>query len=139
MKDPQRGGRWLTQAEHDLQVANYDFQGGFYAAACFDAQQTPEKALNAFLIAMGERVVLGHSVAELIQRCETYESSFAPLRSKAGKLDRFYLPTRHPDSLPGGIPSQVFDKEDGEEALRVAADVVEKTKKLMGEMDDLSD
>ena len=139
MKDPQRRGeRWLTQAEHDLEVANYDLQGGFYAAACFRAQQTAEKALKAFLIATAERVVLGHSVLELIQRCETYEVSFAPLRSKAGKLDRFYLPTRYPDSLPGGIPSEVFDKEDGEEGLRVAADVVDKTKKLMREMDDLS-
>ena len=87
MKDPQKEGeRWFRQAEHD---PSYNFDGGFYAAACFNAQQTAGKALNGFLLAKGERPVLGHSVAELIQRCETYEPSFTPIRSKAGKLDRF--------------------------------------------------
>jgi len=135
MKDPQKEGkRWLMQAVHDLELASYDFQGGFYAAACFNAQQTTGKALKGFLLAKGERVVLGHSVAELIQRCETYESSFAHLRSRAGKLDRFYLPTRYPNSLPGGIPSEVFDKEDAEGALQVAAEVVERARELIGEV-----
>lgn len=134
MKDPQREGkRWLRQAEYDLELARYNFEGGFYAAACFNAQQTAEKALKAFLLDKGERVVLGHSVAELVQGCETYDSSFATLRSRAGKLDRFYLPTRNPNGLPGGIPSEVFDKEDARGALEVAAEVVEMARKLIEE------
>jgi len=43
----------------------------------------------------------------------------------AEKLDRYYIPTRYPNGLPGGIPSRVFD--DPKEALdasNIARDII---------------
>jgi len=34
--------------------------------------------------------------------------------ASAKKLDRYYIPTRYPNGLPGGVPSRYFD--DPEEA-----------------------
>ena len=132
MKNPDKEAqRWLRQAEYDLELAQYEHEGRFYAATCFSAQQAAEKALKAFLYAKGERVVLGHSIAELCQSSAKYEAEFGNLKLKAGKLDRFYMPTRYPNVLPGGIPSESFDEEDAEAALTIASEVIERVKKRL--------
>ena len=41
------GLRWLRQAEHDLAFGRLAVREGFYAQACFVAQQTAEKAAKA--------------------------------------------------------------------------------------------
>jgi HEPN domain-containing protein len=118
------GRRWLRQAAHDLEAARYNRQGGFHAVACFYAQQAAEKALKAFLFARGERVVIGHSVAELCQSCSEYEKRFGELTVRIGKLDRFYIPTRYPNGLPGGVPAEVYGEEDASEAIALASEIV---------------
>jgi HEPN domain-containing protein len=35
-------------------------------------------------------------------------------------LDRFYIPTRYPDALPGMLPGGMPDQSDAEEALDLA-------------------
>ena len=61
----EEGRRWLEQAQEDLRWAEDLAQRGGYHIACFLAQQVGEKALKAFLYAMGEELVLGHSVERL--------------------------------------------------------------------------
>ena len=39
--------RWLDAAVEDLRHARYAEEGGFYAHACFSAQQAAEKAVKA--------------------------------------------------------------------------------------------
>ena len=125
MKDPKgEAERWLKQAEYDLRGAAHNADGEFYSIACFNAQQAAEKSLKAFLFAQGERVVLGHSVSELCRRCEEYEESFADLAGLVGKLDRFYIPTRYPNALPGGVPAEVYDEEDATGAIALASKVL---------------
>jgi HEPN domain-containing protein len=59
--------RWLRQAEHDLRIARGHCERGDYSDSCFMAEQAAQKALKAFLITYGERVVLIHSVAQLAE------------------------------------------------------------------------
>ena len=61
----EEGRRWLEQAAEDLRWADDLAERGGYHIACFLAQQVGEKALKAFLYAMGEELVLGHSVERL--------------------------------------------------------------------------
>lgn len=132
MKDHKgEADRWLRQAEYDLRAAEHNANGGYYSVACFNAQQAAEKALKAFLFAQGERVVLGHSVGELCHRCVEYEESFADLAGPAGKLDRFYIPTRYPNALPGGVPAEVYDEEDATGAIALASKVLARVRKLL--------
>jgi HEPN domain-containing protein len=40
-------------------------------------------------------------------------------------LDRFYIPTRYPNGLPGGVPARAYRKKDALEAIRTAQKVLD--------------
>jgi HEPN domain-containing protein len=40
-------------------------------------------------------------------------------------LDRFYIPTRYPDALPGTLPEGMPAQKDAEEALNLARETLE--------------
>jgi HEPN domain-containing protein len=123
------GHRWLAQAESDFAFAELATREGFFAQACFNSQQAADKALKAFLYAHGAEQVLGHSVAELAAECAKSDTEFVALRAQAAPLDPFYLPTRYPNSLPGGIPAEAFARADAERALTMARAVIAAVKR----------
>lgn len=93
--------------------------------------QAAEKALKAFLYARGAEHVVGHSVAELIAECSKLDTTFVELRQQAAPLDQFYVSTRYPNSLPGGIPAEAFGPEDSTRALGMAHEVVATVKRCL--------
>ena len=119
--DPKhQGERWLRQAERDLDDARFTLSGERYNLACFLAQQCAEKAVKAFLFDKGASYVWGHSVAELCLDAAKLDGDFTALGKEIGPLDRYYIPTRYPDGLPGGIPSEAFLRSDAEGAVTAA-------------------
>jgi HEPN domain-containing protein len=126
MRDPLREAtRWLTQAEVDLDAAR-TLSKRFPALACFHAQQSAEKALKAILYATGERLVLGHALAELGAAVELHSAGYGKLRAEVTKLDRYNIPTRYPNGLPeGGDPSAAFDSDDAARAIGTSAKALE--------------
>jgi HEPN domain-containing protein len=118
--------RWLSQSKRDLDDARFNADGGRYNVACFLAQQSAEKALKAFLYSREAESVRGHSVAELCADAADFDPAFLEIRKTAAPLDKYYIPTRYPNGLPGGIPSDAFAKEDAEHALKTSAFVIEK-------------
>jgi HEPN domain-containing protein len=52
--------------------------------------------------------------------------ALAPLRSAASRLDQLYIPTRYPNSLPGGVPAEVFTEDQATEAIAYAERVLEQ-------------
>jgi HEPN domain-containing protein/predicted nucleotidyltransferase len=116
----QEGRRWLEQAQSDLAVAKWNEQGGFHSAACFWAQQTAERALKAYLYFRGKRRVIGHSVLDLGKACAQLDHDFDSLVSAAARLDRYYIPTRYPNGIPGGVPAQVYQADEAQEAIQLA-------------------
>jgi HEPN domain-containing protein len=40
-------------------------------------------------------------------------------------LDKYYIPTRYPNGLPGGIPSQAYTADDARQAIAAAVRVLE--------------
>lgn len=117
--------RWLAQAESDLDDARYNMAGGRNSLACFLSQQAAEKAVKAYLYLRGKELVWGHSVAELIDDAAALDPSFTELKEKGGFLDRFYLITRYPNGLPGGIPAESFSRRDAEEAIGAASGIIQ--------------
>jgi HEPN domain-containing protein len=118
------GHRWLVQAENDLRFAELAARERFFAQACFNSQQAAEKALKAFLYARGAEQVMGHSVTDLAAECARLEPEFAKLKERAAPLDQFYVSTRYPNSLPGGVPAEAFAAPDAERALGMAREVI---------------
>jgi HEPN domain-containing protein len=120
----EEGLRWLRQAQQDIQDAQYAYEGKRFNLACFLAQQAAEKAIKGYLYTKGLTLVIGHSVARLCQEASTFEARFEDLRRRASPLDKYYIPTRYPNGLPGGIPSEAFDQVDGERALELGQHVI---------------
>ncbi len=50
---------------------------------------------------------------------------FADLEQDGAKLDRFYIPTRYPNGLPGGPPAKAFDRQDTDEATGRVERIIE--------------
>jgi len=121
------GSRWLKQAERDLDDARYAFSGERYNLVCFLAQQAAEKAIKAYLYLSGEERVFGHSVADLLSRASSHNSAFDTV-SRARTLDLYYIPTRYPNGIPGGLPYEAFDREEEEKALALATSVIDFVK-----------
>jgi HEPN domain-containing protein len=116
--------RWVVQAEKDLDAARYNWKGSLFNIACFLAQQSAEKMLKAFLIRHGDNTIWGHSVADLVDDCSHIDGGFEELFRIAGSLDKYYIPTRYPDGLPGGIPSNAYIEEDAKMAIKMAEEVI---------------
>ncbi len=124
--------RWLRQAEYDLKAAEWNQQGGFYAPACFYAQQAAAKSLRAFLFLMREDARETRSVVDLLDRALTYEEGFKSFVGSSTSLDIYYKTSRFPDALPGGIPAEVITQKDSRDAIKQASDIlsiVEKRRK----------
>ena len=124
--------RWLAQAESDLAFAELGLREGFFAQACFVCQQTAEKALKALRYLGGARVVLGHSVVELLDSLVAEHADLAGLREGAQQLDQYYVPTRYPNGLPGGVPAEMFTRGQAEEAVSLARRFLAITRAAIG-------
>ncbi|MDE2796767.1 MAG: HEPN domain-containing protein [Gemmatimonadota bacterium] len=123
--------RWLRQAENDLEFARLGLREGFFAQVCFLAQQSAEKAVQAVGYLLGERTVLGHSVAVLVDRYSERVPGLADLRDEAGILDQYYIPTRYPNGLPGGFPFMAFNEEQASNALAATERFLRLASELM--------
>ncbi|WP_049757167.1 HEPN domain-containing protein [Ammonifex degensii] len=64
-------------------------------------------------------------MAELASLASKLERSFKEVRRQAAALDKYYIPTRYPNGLPGGIPAEAFDEADGQRALELARLVID--------------
>ncbi len=121
MKRPRaEAERWLVQAESDLAFAELGLREKFFAQTCFISQQAVEKALKALHYLGGARVVLGHSLVELLDPLIAGHPGLAELREGAQQLDQYYIPTRYPNGLPGGVPAEVFTRRQADEAVSLA-------------------
>lgn len=127
-KNNNESKRWLKQSEDDLKVAKWSLKGKFYWNTCFMCQQSGEKALKSFLYFKGERSVFGHSLLELYRKSKKYNSEFSKIEKDCKQLDKYYTITRYPDGLPSLTPSEYFEKEESEQAIKYTEKIIEIVK-----------
>ncbi len=127
----EEGARWFRQSELDLDDAKFAADGKRYHLACFLSQQAAEKALKALLYSRGAEMVWGHSVADLCKSVQKLELDFSLPLGDAAPLDKYYVPTRYPNGLPGGIPSDAFASRDADLAISMASAVLEAVRKTL--------
>ena len=71
---------------------------------------------------------------ELLDRAIAAIADAAPLgrlRDSARQLDQYYIPTRYPNGLPGGIPAEVFTDSQAEDAVGRARAFIEAARALL--------
>ncbi|MGH7997319.1 MAG: HEPN domain-containing protein [Opitutaceae bacterium] len=109
---------WIRFARDDLAVGRLALEGGYFHQACFHAQQASEKFLKAWWAGRLLAVPRTHKLTDLLSLPKIpIDDAF---RLRIQKLDRFYIPTRYPDALPGSLPQGLPGADDAKEALDVA-------------------
>ena len=116
--------RWLRQALQDLDDADFAREGGRHNLACFLGQQAAEKAVKAYLYHRRVEDVWSHSLVDLCEDAKLFDMMFDTIKSEARQLDKYYEITRYPGFLPGGIPSEAFDRVDADRAIQLSMGVV---------------
>jgi len=118
-----RPNAWLTQAENDLALAHLACDNGYLAQACFFASQAAEKALKSALLELGQEPPHTHVLTDLTAALAANGLDVAALdRLPLRRLSRMAITSRYPlDATP---PSELFDREETEQALETAAAVI---------------
>lgn len=127
--------RWLTQAKDEFADADDLRRRGRFYLALFHFQQSAEKALKAYLYfkLKSSEAFRIYSIDELARLAAEADPDFREILP-AKKLDKYYIPTRYPNGLPGGVPSRYFDDpEEAREAMEAARAVIELVEKKIGE------
>jgi HEPN domain-containing protein len=121
--------RWLYFAGEDLKMADLALEAEIYNQVCFHSQQCAEKAIKGLLLFQGKTPPRTHLLGDLL-------TILAPnpftISLDVQLLDRFYIPTRYPDALPGSLPEGLTTHQDAMEALSVARQVLETVTKIGG-------
>ena len=117
--------KWLRQALSDLEAARDSLNANHHEWSCFQAQQSAEKAIKAFLYSRGYTSILSHSLTELVREATKLEPGFHTIEKPARRLDTFYIPTRYPNGLAGELtPAEFYRQEDAEQCLNFAESIL---------------
>ncbi len=125
---PNRAKDWIAQAERDMEQATASQEQGRHEWACFAAQQSAEKAVKALHLALDQKP-LGYSVSRLLRELPVPVDS--ALVEKGEVLDRVYIPSRYPDSHPGGAPFEHYGPPQSGETILHARAILEFVRSKM--------
>jgi HEPN domain-containing protein len=112
---------WVGFAQEDLKMAELAYNEGIWNQTCFHAQQCVEKLLKAILAARGMQIPRVHRLVDLLgQVPPDVVAALTPHVANIRSLDRFYIPTRYPDALPGAQATALPTEPEANGALTVA-------------------
>ncbi len=109
---------WFNQAEKDLSAAEDSFKSRHYEWACFQAQQSVEKALKSLYIKKFNELIKTHDLIFLAKKINASKE----IISYCSKMNPSYMDTRYPD-----LAKNYFE-ENTKEILILAKDIVSWTK-----------
>ncbi len=137
MKKPKKEEalRWFTHAKDEFIDADELRKRKRFYLALFHFQQSTEKALKAYLYLKVKSIEIfyTHSINDLINMVIEIDQDFKNLMS-VKKLDQYYIPTRYPNGLPGGIPSRFYDDPvEAEIAMKLAKNIIDLVEKKIKE------
>jgi HEPN domain-containing protein len=121
---------WLVFARQDLRMAELALDESIYNQACFHAQQCVEKAIKGWLEQQGQTPPRTHRMADLLTWLPA--ELLGELSDTLRLFDRFYIPTRYPDALPGTLPEGMPGQRDAREALDVARQALARIQNAIG-------
>lgn len=126
MVDTIKHREWFDMAKKDMKSAEilyeHDADNGI---VCFHCQQSIEKYLKGFLINFTGELQEGHNLVKLCKKSITYNHSLYKLIKDMAFVNTYYIETRYPAEDP-----LLVNKEDAEECIRIAKEVIKKIDKI---------
>lgn len=123
--------KWLYFAKEDLDVARITLREQIFNQVCFHSHQCVEKCLKAVLRNNNQAPPKIHILIDLLRSCITFNPLLTSFELACKSLDRYYIPVRYPDALPGSLPSGLPDKANAEEAFEMATKIFDFVKELV--------
>lgn len=120
----------MNQAERDLKVAEELMKDESFEWSCFVAQQATEKAVKAVFQKLNA-VAWGHSIFDLMRILSMRVVVNERLLDCARSLDKYYVPTRYPNSFESGSPYEYFTRRDAEDAIVCSRRIIEFCKGIL--------
>ena len=124
---------WFKQAAFDLEAARISMDHGYYEWASFQSQQAAEKSLKGLLISLDGYAPRGHRLGGLLGIANHLDPRVRQrLRVSIAALEAATFVSRYPFAIPAErvSPHEFIEKEDAEECLSEAADILSQTKAL---------
>jgi HEPN domain-containing protein len=121
---PERSADWFRQAEADLRHARNSLTDGDYDWAAFASHQAAEKALKA-VFQKRNLDAWGHVLTSLLGLLSVDVTASPELIDQAKELDKHYIPTRYPNGLDRGAPTDFYTRAEAERAISAAEAILE--------------
>jgi len=128
------------QATEDIKAANSSMENKHFEWACFQSQQSGEKALKALLLALNIDA-WGHGLVHLLKEWKevTQENPeefqeidtvvFQELIRNCQELDRHYIQPRYPNGFASGYPAEYYNQKIAKESITYAKNIIAFVKK----------
>lgn len=127
MVDTDKYNEWFLMAQKDLRSAKILFDhDADNEIVCFHCQQTLEKYLKGYLIAVTGELKEGHNLLKLCKKAMLHDQGFNVFLKDLAFVNAFYIETRYP-----AIDPLIVSKEDTEECFRIVVAVLEKVNELL--------
>ena len=115
-------------AQKDLRSAKILFDNDAdNEIVCFHCQQTLEKYLKGYIIAMTGELQEGHNLLKLCKKAMFHDNKFNEFLKDMAFVNVFYIETRYP-----ALDPLIVSKEDTEECFRIVNEVLAKINELIG-------
>ncbi len=118
--------RWVEKAEENLRVAEVNRMNGFFAAACFHAQQAAELALKALIIFKRGYQPFTHSLVELAKELPEEALQALPGIEDLRWLQEHYLQARYPNAR-----MSEYTEDEADRAVALGRRVVEVVRQAL--------
>jgi len=126
--DTDKYNEWFIMAQKDLRSAKILFDhDADNEIVCFHCQQTLEKYLKGYLIAVTGELQEGHNLLKLCKKGMQHDNEFNQFLKDMAFVNAFYIETRYP-----ALDPLVVSKEDTEECFRIVDRVLARIKELIG-------
>ncbi len=124
---------WLAQATHDLIASEHSMDAGYYEWACFQAEQSAEKALKSVIVAKGKSAPKLHKLGVLIGIIKSIDPRFRGIHIDIADLQSYTFTARYPFLIPGNFetPHDYIEMEDAQICIKQANTILNLIKELL--------
>jgi HEPN domain-containing protein len=124
---------WLAQATYDVHAAKESMEAENFEWACFQAEQSAEKALKSVIVFHGKSAPKLHRLGVLIGVVKSVDPRFRGIHIDIAELQSYTFTARYPFLIPGNYetPHDYITKEDADICIKQAEIILNLIKELL--------
>lgn len=132
---------WFQQALFDIEAAKISKDNKFFEWACYQSEQSVEKALKSIISKAGWYPPRTHKISVLIGIANNASPQFRNIKFKFRDIELFTFISRYPFIIPGEFkpPHLLITEDEAEKCFAQADFLVEKIQDILKIKHDIND